>query len=231
MKTVFNKKFLSLFVIAVFTSFTFVSAQEHKSAELAFNFSFFNLFDSEKATDTESDILGEGGIFTKVLGDKETETQTVELAVADKVTKNSCEYYDSITDNLLTLETAGANAKEKIENVEETIEKEASVRDSIFYSVKKLVGLQKTDKVIFREMRKDIEDAKTYYSNLDKKVTDTNNFLSENTCEKIKAEEAQKLDSDTSDLVQDEATFRKQFAASLKEKLKILQDGVKEAKK
>ncbi len=229
MKTIYSKKILSFVSVFVLFTFSFANAQSIKTSELAFSFSFFNNF-----FDNSSEKAGED-IFTQVLGNKEIESEievkSEDVSVAKDILKNSCEYYDTTADNLLALETASANAKEKIDNVEETISREESVRDSIFYSVKNLIGLQKTDKVIFREMRKDLDDAKDYYQNLDEKITDTNNFLDSNNCEKVKLPEAKKVDNDTSDLVQDEITFRKQFAASLKEKLKILQDGVKEAKK
>jgi hypothetical protein len=151
--------------------------------------------------------------------------------VATETPKTSCEYYDSTTDNVMILETASADAKQKIDNVEDTIDNETAIRDSIFDSVKSFLGLQKKDKVIFREMRKDISDARGYYDDLDQKIVDTNDFLLQNPCEVVKVESAKKVDDDTVDLVEDESTYRKQFVASLKEKMKILQNGIQEAKR
>ncbi len=222
MKTVYNKKnkkALTLFFMILCSGFSFVSAQEIKSRELAFNFSFFNLFESaEKSEKTKDDS-------EKVKKEEPQKKQE------NKVSENSCESFDYITEKLLSLETSSASAKEKIENVEETINKEESVRDSIFYSVKNLFSLQKKDKVIFREMRKDLNEAKNYYDDLDDKINETGNILSDTNCEEISSEKIININNETEDLVQDEATFRKQFVASLKEKMKILQDGVKEAKK
>jgi hypothetical protein len=62
-------------------------------------------------------------------------------------------------------------------------------------------------------------------------MTATQDSLSQNDCEEIDLDKAKKTDDDTQNLVDDEAVYRKQFAASLKEKVKILQDAAKSAKK
>lgn len=145
--------------------------------------------------------------------------------------KNTCEHFDNTTQNLLNLEQSSSDTKQKIENVEETIDSESALRDTILSSVKTFFGLQKKDKVIFREMRKDIQDAKLYYLDLDNKLTEIEKYLDENYCDDIKPDLAKAKDEESEDLVEDEGTFRKQFAASLKEKMKILQDGLLDAKK
>ncbi len=215
MKTISKKTFSTLILVTVFSFASLAHAEtgfSNKDLALSFpTFDFFNFGEvKEEATST----------------DNVAET----LAVVD-VVKDSCEYFDATSDNLLTLESASADARQKIENVEETIDSEVSVRENIFDSVKGLLGLQKKDRVIFREMKNDIKDAKIYYDDLDVTVASTTNYLNENVCEKIKVPEAKKVDEQTADLVQDESTFRKQFVGSLKEKMKILQTGVKEAKK
>ncbi len=151
--------------------------------------------------------------------------------VVEEEDKTSCEYYDTTIGNVLDLEAASADTRQKIENVEETIDSETSLRDSILGSVKDLLGLQKKDKVIFREMKKDIADARSYYDNVDFKLSETEVFLDENFCEDIEVKEAKKIDTETQNMVDDEDTYRKQFVSSLKEKMKILQDATKSAKK
>lgn len=232
MRAVYNKKTLSLLLVLLISNFSFTFAQEVKSKELAFNFSFFNFFESSEKEKTDNmpvpvkeakeNLKKEENKIQKIKEVKNTKKKT---------TLSSCENFDSTTEKLLNLETSSASAKEKIENVEETINNEEAVRDSIFYSVKNLLGLQKKDKVIFREMRKDLNEAKSYYNDLDEKINETNKTLSESNCENMSLESAEKIANNTEDLVQDEDTFRKQFVGSLKEKMKILQDGVKEAKK
>jgi hypothetical protein len=219
MKTI-SKNFLATFVFFLFVTHGTLAHANPVGKELAFNFSIFNLFESSTATDTATDTL---------LDSQTTEQVSTDTVATD--TLNSCEHFDSATGNILTLETASADARQKIENVEETINKEESLRDNIFYSVKNFLGLQKQDKVIFREMKKDITGAKGYYDDLDQKIYNTTDYLSENSCEDVKVKDARKVDNDTTDLVQDEVTYRKQFAGSLKEKIRILQNGVKEAKK
>lgn len=212
MKTTFNsmQKIILLTIFTIFASISSVQAQ---------SFSIFNFGEDaqeeKSSTNTNSDI----------------DDSKENLAIADESAKSSCEHYDATVDSVMILETASADAKTKIENVEDTIDTETPFRDSIFDSVKGLLGLQKKDKVIFREMKKDISNAKVYYEDLDQKVVDTNIFLEENPCEDLKVEKAQKVDTDTADLVIDEMTFRKQFAGSLKEKMKILQDSINKAKK
>lgn len=199
-------------------AFTFLTLSLSVNFAYAQGFGFFNFSDKNDKS-------------TQITEDKRQTKEDLSSLKEKEDTKNSCEHYDSTADNIMILEIASADAKVKIENVEETIDAEAPLRDSIFDSVKGLLGLQKKDKVIFREMKKDISDAKVYYEDLDQKVIDTNSFLEEKPCEDIKIDKAKKIDEDTVDLVIDESTFRKQFAASLKEKMKILQDSIEDAKK
>jgi hypothetical protein len=218
MKTTYKKLFSILLFTAVFAFANVANADSkflNKDLALSFpTFDFFNFGSSkEEVATTTAELV-------------ESET----LAIVQSA-KDSCEHFDATSNNLLILESASADARQKIENVEETIDAEVSVRENIFDSVKGLLGLQKKDKVIFREMKKDIGDAKVYYDDLDLTVASTTNYLNENSCENVKTKEAKKVDEETEDLVQDESTFRKQFAGSLKEKMKILQTGVKEAKK
>lgn len=226
MKTTYNFLHKSLLVTVLFVAtVSFASAlPSNQGKELAFNFNFFNFLEGETVGDSTSSA--NTGVVVP-----ETTPESEVIALATSSNKNSCEHFDSTTNNILTLENASAEARQKIENVEETLDTESSLRDSIFDSVKNLIGLQKKDKVIFREMKKDLGDAKTYYDNLDGKISEVNLFLNENACEDTKMDTAEKIDNDTSDMVIDESTFRKQFVGSLKEKMKILQNSVKEAKK
>jgi len=216
MKTIYKKLLPTLIFTAVFAFANVANADSkflNKDLALSFpTFDFFNFTNSDNVATTSTE-------------------EVIETIAIAEVVKESCELFDSTSNNILTLETASADARQKIENVEETIDAEVSVRENIFDSVKGLLGLQKKDRVIFREMKKDIGDAKIYYDDLDQSVASTTNYLNENTCENVKVKEAKKVDEETEDLVHDESTFRKQFAGSLKEKMKILQTGVKEAKK
>jgi hypothetical protein len=94
--------------------------------------------------------------------------------------KTSCEYFDYTLINLFTLEIASQETKQKIEKVEDTIDDETIVRSTILGSLKNLLGLRQTDKVIFREMKKEIADAKAYYENIDQKVVITGKYLDDN---------------------------------------------------
>jgi len=143
----------------------------------------------------------------------------------------SCEYFDDTLINVLNLESASMDAQDKIAKVELTIDDESPLRDTILSSIKDFFGLKNTDKVVLGEMKKDIALANDYYDNVDEKVASTSKFLDESFCENTKVETAGKVANQTQNLVDDEADFRKQFVASLKEKLKIIQDDVKNAKK
>jgi hypothetical protein len=145
--------------------------------------------------------------------------------------KTSCEYFDYTLINLFTLEIASQETKQKIEKVEDTIDDETIVRSTILGSLKNLLGLRQTDKVIFREMKKEIADAKAYYENIDQKVVITGKYLDDNFCENTKIEKAVKVSVETENMVEDEEVFRKQFASSLKDKMKIIQEEVENAKK
>jgi hypothetical protein len=221
MKTHYKKISVFFQVTSLFLSTSFANADTVKnSKELAFNIPFFNFFDAqpEEKTQEGTDVSDETTIASNA-------------KAPSKDARVACEYFDSTSDNVLILENASADAKQKIENVEDTLNEETSLRDTIFGSLKGLAGLQKKDKVIFREMKNEIADAKTYYNDLDKKVETTHNYLSENICEDEDLEKVIKIDEETQDLVQDENTYRKQFAGSLKEKMRILQNSVKDAKK
>lgn len=209
------KKIFSILLFLLATSFaSFAHADTKiKSSDLAISFSSFDFFNFGSAKEEEKA--------------KKT-SDSVEL---EEYIKDSCEHFDNTSENISVLEIVSADAKQKIENVEETIQEEMSLRENIFDSVKGLIGLQRKDRVIFREMRKDIGDAKNYYDELDQQVASTTVFINENTCEDVALAIIKKVDNDTEALVQDEVIFRKQFAATLKEKMRILQAGVKEAKK
>jgi len=219
-----NKKISAFFLVAsLFFSTSFAYADTVKnSRELAFNIPFFNFFDSQPSEESQESTTTSESLDNTIASNSKAESKDARAA---------CEYFDSTSDNVLILENASADAKQKIENVEDTLNEETSLRDTIFGSLKGLAGLQKKDKVIFREMKNEIADAKIYYNDLDKKVETTHNYLSENACEDEELEKVIKVDADTQDLVQDENTYRKQFAGSLKEKMKILQNSVKDAKK
>lgn len=158
-------------------------------------------------------------------------TTAVEDSYRDFTPETPCEYFDRTAVNVLILEEASSNAKQKIEKVEETINDESLLRENIFGGIKNLLGLQKKDKVIFREMKNDIKTAKDYYSDLDEKISDAQKYLDTTDCEDAKLEDSKKQDDEIQNLVDDEATYRKQFAGSLKEKVRILQQATKNAKK
>lgn len=221
MKTISKSKIASLIIATLILSFSFTSVSfASTSTNLAMNFSIFNLLGGEEKSEVEVEVK------------KENVKQNIVVATTSETeVKNSCEYFDSTILNVLTLQDASEEAKQKIEKVEETIDDETSLRDSVLSSMKDLFGLQKKDKVIFREMKKDITSAKAYYSDLDEKILDTEVFLEESICEDTKVELAKDVDENTENLVVDEEIFRKQLAASLKEKMKILQDGLKNVKK
>ena len=237
-----SNKILNLLMIVTFLSsfgMSFANASSSVKGNLAVNFSFSDVLKEAAKTFT-------GGSDATVTQDIATDTKlnfqgdlqpiatgTDETVIDDTpdADKNSCEHFDSTVINILNLETASADTRQKIDNVEVTIDDESTFRDSILSSIKDFLGLQQNDKKVFGKMKQDIADAKSYYDKVDSKVFDTENFLDENYCENVKLETAKKLDNDTQSMVTDEAIFRKAFAASLKDKMKILQDSVKSAKK
>jgi hypothetical protein len=190
------------------------------------------------AFDLPSVFKGAKDAVAGVLEKKEEVVSKEESTTTKEVVEelNNCEKYDKTFLNIFTLDLASEDAKQRIEKLEDTLEDESFLRDNIFGSVKSLFGLQKKDKVIFREMKKELSDAKEYYKNIDTFVSEAGDFLDKNSCEP--ATEVEKtlntLDKnyiESEDKVLDEATYRKQFAASLKEKMVVLQKEVKNAKK
>lgn len=160
-----------------------------------------------------------------------TTTSSVLAFAETPEVKTACEYYDDAVVNVLDLESASFDAKAKIERVEEVIDDESVVRSTILSSIKDLFGLKQTDKEVFTQMKKEIATAREYYDEVDVKVDQTTKILDETYCEDLKLSKAMKVASDTQGYVEDEAEFRKQFAASLKEKLKVIQEQVRNAKK
>jgi hypothetical protein len=233
-----KKNLNTLLAVAILTSFSYSSAfATTTDKNLAVNFSITDTLEAITKTFTgqsAGDVKSDADATVTPTFKKESiiQTRLATTTDSDSDDKTQCEHFDSILSNTLDLESASDNAKQKIDNVEETLNSETSLRDSILGSVKGLLGLQKKDKVIFREMRNDISSARSYYDKLDAQMSDNEKFLDENSCEDVKiATTTAKRDEDTQNLVDDEAVYRKQFAASLKEKMKILQDSVKEAKK
>lgn len=218
---------LAAFSIAVCTSMAFADASIKENGELASAFSFTDMFKKvfgeDNSTSTATDAPESVMMMQSDVDNSATSSQTDE--------RNSCEHFDNIVANLLTLESASADTKQKLDNVEDTLNSESALRDSILGSVKDFLGLQKKDKAVFKQMKKDISDARTYYANLDKKTDTTEKFLDENSCDEVVAAKAKKMDDDISLLVSDEASFRKQLVTGLKDEMKILQTGVQEAKK
>lgn len=212
-----SNNFLKSFSLAIFIAFSTLQFA-HADTE----------FSGKKLAFSMPEIVRDVAKSISLPTDEVVATTSPEQAIKDR---NTCEHFDATLVNTLNLELASSDAKQKIEKVEETIEDESFYRDTILGNIKNFLGLQKKDKVIFREMKKEIVDAKNYYSDIDEKVASTSSYLEDNVCENLKLVDAEKLDIDTQNLVDDESTFRKQFVSSLKDKIKILQESVKSAKK
>ena len=82
-------------------------------------------------------------------------------------------------------------------------------------------------------MKKELEDAKKFYKNIDEIVNDVGGFLEVTDCEEVKPKAEKVLNghySDTEDMIQEENIFRKQFSSSLKDKMSVLQKEAKDIK-
>lgn len=152
----------------------------------------------------------------------------------NKTQMNLCEVYDMTYLNTIDLDMASTKAVERIDRIETTLEEEVLLREEIFEKDKKLTDLQKKERIIFREMKKELDEARKYYSKVDGVVTDITEMLVEFDCEGVNKKE-EKILRDTYDqtdvLLTEENIFRRTFTASLKEKMLILQKGVKEGGK
>jgi hypothetical protein len=180
-----------------------------------------NVFDS--SSKEEENTLISGQSFS----------ETAEKKSQNLKDMNTCEVYDATLLNIINLDTASTKASEKVGKIEETIEQEAQLRDAIFEKSRKLTELQKKEKIIFREMRKELEEAKKYYQNIDTVVASTTDLLEKTDCEEVNKKEEETLQDyyqETDELTTEENIFRKTFTASLKEKISILQTGVKSVK-
>jgi hypothetical protein len=235
MKKKSNLKLFIATVLGVVFSFSYSLAMpvQNGNNSLAFNFSIFNFGDKEVKTENLSSTTSS----TTSSATSETEEDSfLDGLMSDKakekpILETSCEYFDKTVLDVLSLEEASGNAQLRIEKVEETLDTEVSLRENIFVNSKDFLTLQKKEKVIFREMRKDISQAKAFYQNVDEKIFETQTFLEDGLCEDSELASVKEVSDNAETLVLEEAMYRKQFAASLKEKLKILQDNLKKAKK
>ncbi len=172
---------------------------------------------------------------TEVLNIKE-EVKKVKLTTADL---NTCEIYDATYLNTIDLDLASTKATEKIDKIDETIDSEMSLREEIFSNTKNLNNLQKKEKAVFKEMKNQLEGARTFYKNINEKVVDVNLFLENTDCDALAKENKAKKKTlkilgdyfdDTNSLINEEQTFRKDFTASLKDNMSVLQKDVKDLK-
>jgi hypothetical protein len=169
-------------MVLTLLSVGFAFADSKSSDKFALNFSLFNFGENREKLEEKT--------VTDIADNSD------DLAI-NKEPKNSCEHIDNVVTNILNLQDASDDTKQKIEKVEETIEDETTLRDSILGSVKDFLGLQKKDKTVFGEMKKDLDSAKGYYTNLDEKILDKQNFIDENPCENLKLQKAKDADDDT----------------------------------
>ncbi len=211
-------KIISLSVLLAFSVF----GQVYASPSLAFSFTDF----LKEAKDTTKNILPDTQVVQNLLA-----TTTKKVITTTGEEKTACEYFDDAILKTIGLEISSEDAKQKIEKFEEVLEGEVLVRDGILSSVKNLFGLQKKDKVIFREMKKDILEAKKYYADLDLQLDANIKTILETVCEDEKKEVIQKFDEKVEDTVLEESIFRKQLVGGLRDRMKILEEGVKNAKK
>lgn len=189
-----------------------------------------NVFES----DTPETKNAEDGVFSDEEFTGITNATSTKLAVAEK---NICEVYDQTFLNTIDLDTAATKAFVRIEKIEDILEEESALREDIFSKSaeksKKLTELQKKEKIVFREMKKELDEAKVFYKNVDTVVVDTVEMLEQINCEEIDKKQTKNLNSaytETDDLVTEEGIFRKSFTSSLKDKMSVLQTGVKDVK-
>lgn len=157
------------------------------------------------------------------------------VAVAEVATttlvddKSNCEVFDGITDNVLDLESSSSEMKLKIDKIEDIVDQEFTLRAEIYGNTKDLILLKSKEKIIFKTMKKQIEDAYTYYSSIDSKIVESSFFVDTNICddESLQRDDVLKVNDDIIILKTGEAIFRKELVASLKDKVKTLQENVK----
>lgn len=206
------KKFLPVLLLLVSVNFA------HADSSLA-QASFFKELIG-KVTDVVAPKIES---FTKK---EETPTDTTPIEE-----KNICEIYDDVLQSTMDLENSSTETKQKIEKFSDSVDQEAIKREAIIDGIKDSTTLKAKEKIIFKEIRKQIDDARDYYSQVDDRVNESYVYLDANDCSSLKKEEVLKRDDDISDLKTEEATYRKQLVGGLKDKMKILQEGVKNIKK
>jgi hypothetical protein len=192
-----------------------------------------NVFESE---DSDNKKIEDGEFSDKESANVKNATSATSTKIVS-TEKNICEVYDKTFLNTIDLDTATTKAFVRIEKIEEILEEESAVREDIFTKsaekTKKLTELQKKEKIVFREMRKELDQAKDFYKNIDETVVDTVELLEGINCEEIDKKQTKSLNSaytETDELVTEEGIFRKSFTSSLKDKMSILQTGVKDVK-
>ena len=176
-------------------------------------------------------------------------TQEQERTKVTKKDLNTCEIYDATYLNTIDLDLASTKAFDKIDKIDETIDTEMSLREEIFFNanIRKLTDLQKREKVVFKEMKDQLQDAREFYKNVNEKVLDVNIFLENNDCDGLVKETKENTREpsprgkkaikqlndffdDTGNLIDEEESFRKDFTTSLKDKMSVLQKDVKDVK-
>jgi hypothetical protein len=184
-----------------------------------------NVFESKKEDEKGEEVFNP---------EKEDVKGNTTKEVDSKKDWNICEVYDATYLNTIDLDVASTKAYDKIGKIEERLDEEAELRAEIFEKSKKLTELQKKEKIVFREMRKELEEAKIFYKKMDEVVFDTTSFLESLDCDSANKKDVKVLQEsyqETDELLTEEPIFRKAFSSSLKDKTSILQNGVKEAVK
>ncbi len=240
-KTNFNKLFL---IPIVFFTVNFTMAESIVNPEgsrLAFDISgAVNNF-VQSAKDTVTNVFDDGK-ETQVdelesIFETGNSLSTTSIKTVLKNDLNVCEVYDRTFLNTVDLDTVTTKAFVRIEKIEEILEAEVAVREDIFTKsaekTKKLTELQKKEKIVFREMKKELDQAKVFYKNIDTTVVDVVELLEQINCEEIDKKQTKNLNgafTKTEETVVEEEIFRKSFTSSLKDKMSILQTGVKDVK-
>ncbi len=154
------------------------------------------------------------------------------LTVSLSENKTSCEVFDDITDKVLDLESSSGEMKLKIDKIEDIINQEYLLREEIFGNTKDLILLKTKEKIIFKTMKKQIDDARNYYTDIDTSLASTSLFIDSNICddEDLPTDEAIKMRGDIDTLKTEETIYKKALVTSLKNKVKTLQDNVKDLK-
>lgn len=232
-----NSKFqiyLSALIISLFFTANFAKADtENIVPKFSFNVSSVSEF-VKSTTDAVTNVFKNND----QIENSNLKLKDQEKSIEIKEELNICELHDVVFLNTLVLNNNSAEAQQKIGKIEDTIDEEMLLRENIFSTTndRNLNSLQKKEKLIFKDMKKELEDAKKYYINIDDKSAEIVISLEENECDNEIIDESKEKVlqgnfTETENLIQEENTFRKQFSSSLKDKMLILRKEVKEVKK